>query len=135
MVICILKKKHDILREKCLRTFNSNFRPEEFRSKNNSTIGKSRKISIYICLLFFLRDSEYDYERVEQSVFCTDNAPRAPSGSFLADAPIYYGHTNVEKWLIFSCFLPILKCLSESEFKIFFNVKKRNSSFYQDLSS
>ena len=80
MVICILKKK------KWLWTFDQK---KEFRSKNNSTTGKSRKsLSIYV-FYFFLKVSEYDYERAEQSVLCTKNSSRAPADWFLADDPIY----------------------------------------------
>ena len=43
-----------------------------------------KNLSIYVfCFVFFfffLRESEYDYERVEQSVFCAKNASRAPAG-------------------------------------------------------
>ena len=36
-----------------------------------------------------------------------------------------YGHSEVEKWPIFSCSLPILKFLSKSEFEILFDVQKK----------
>ena len=48
--------------------------------------------------MVFLRDSEYDYERVEQSVFCTKNVSRAPAGWFLAYAPIREKDISKQFW-------------------------------------
>ena len=65
-------------------------RKKAFRSKNNGTIGKSRKKSIDIGpLFFFFKDAAYDYERVKQSAFYAKKAPCALGGPFLLDAPIY----------------------------------------------
>ena len=47
---------------------------------------EGKNLSTYVSC-FFLRDSEYDYQRIEQSVFCTKNASRAPAGWFVADVP------------------------------------------------
>ena len=86
-----LKKKNNIYFQRNGSEFSTRIlnQPKEFWSENNSPFVKSGKKSIDICLLFFLRGLEYDYERVEQSVFCTKNSSRAPVGLFLAEAPIY----------------------------------------------
>ena len=62
---------------------------KSFGVKTISPLERTGKNLLLYVFCFFLRNSEYDYERVEQSVFCTKNASRAPAGWFLEDAPIY----------------------------------------------
>ena len=92
MVLCILKNNMLYFKKNGSELFTRiSDQKKVFGSKQNSTIGKSRKKSIDIYVFcFFLRDSqsEYDYERIEQSAFYKKNASCAPAGSFLADAPI-----------------------------------------------
>ena len=93
MVICILKKKRYTLRKMALNVqLEFATRKKSFGVKPIAPFERAGK-NLSICLLFFLRDTEYDYERVEQSVFCTRNASRAPTGLFLVDASILASKT------------------------------------------
>ena len=82
------KKKHDILWEKGSEFSTRIFDQKSFELKTIAPlerVGKNLSINVFY---FFVRDSKYDYERVEQSALCTKNASRASAGWFLADAPI-----------------------------------------------